>query len=63
MIVKILSSSSSDFHGVKYNEKKIDKGSGELMKMKNFPSFINSKSRQDSVRDYLKSISLLKLVL
>lgn len=37
MIVKILSSSSSDFHGVKYNEKKIDKGSGELMKMKNFP--------------------------
>ncbi|HFI4796589.1 relaxase/mobilization nuclease domain-containing protein [Elizabethkingia anophelis] len=57
MIVKILSSSSSDFHGVKYNEKKIDKGSGELMKMKNFPSFINSKSSQDSVRDYLKSIS------
>lgn len=57
MIVKILSSSSSDFHGVKYNEKKIDKGSGELMKIKNFPSFINSKSSQDSVRDYLKSIS------
>ncbi|MDC8027538.1 relaxase/mobilization nuclease domain-containing protein [Elizabethkingia anophelis] len=57
MIVKILSSSSSDFHGVKYNEKKIDKGSGELMKMKNFPSFINSKSSQDSIRDYLKSIS------
>ncbi|HAY3591390.1 TPA: relaxase/mobilization nuclease domain-containing protein [Elizabethkingia anophelis] len=57
MIVKILGSSSSDFHGVKYNDKKIDKGAGELMKMKNFPSFINSESSQDSVRNYLKTIS------
>ena len=57
MIVKILNSSSADFHGVKYNEKKIGKGTGELMKMKNFPSFINEKSSQEQVRDYFKSIS------
>ncbi|MDV2442570.1 mobilization protein [Elizabethkingia anophelis] len=57
MIIKVLDSSSNDFHGIKYNDKKIDKGSGELMKMKNFPSFINSESSQDKVRDYLKSVS------
>ena len=57
MIVKILNASGRDFHGVKYNEKKIDKGKGELMLMKNFPSFINEKSSQEQVRDYLKSIS------
>lgn len=57
MIVKILNGSGRDFHGVKYNEKKIDKGKGELMLMKNFPSFINEKSSQEQVRDYLKSIS------
>ena len=57
MIVKILNASGTDFHGVKYNEKKIDKGKGELMLMKNFPSFINEKSSQEQVRDYLKSIS------
>lgn len=37
--------------------KKIDQGAGELMKMKNFPTFINSESSQDSVRNYLKAIS------
>ncbi|PTT78454.1 MULTISPECIES: relaxase/mobilization nuclease domain-containing protein [unclassified Chryseobacterium] len=57
MIIKILGSSSSDFHGVKYNDKKVEKGTGELMLMKNFPSFINETSNQEQVRDYLKSVS------
>lgn len=57
MIIKILGSSGSDFHGVKYNEKKIEKGTGELVMMKNFPSFINESSSQEQVRDYLKSVS------
>lgn len=57
MIVKILGSSSSDFHGIKYNDKKIDQGKGELMLMKNFPSFINDSSSQEQVRNYLKSVS------
>ncbi|MGA9211202.1 relaxase/mobilization nuclease domain-containing protein, partial [Kaistella sp.] len=57
MIIKILSSSSPDFHGVKYNDKKVEKGTGELMLMKNFPSFINETSNQEEVRNYFKSIS------
>ena len=57
MIVKILGSASSNFHGVQYNDKKVEKGTGELMLMKNFPSFINKSSSQEEVRNYLKSIS------
>ena len=57
MIVKILGSASSSFHGVQYNDKKVEKGTGELMLMKNFPSFINENSSQEEVRNYLKSIS------
>ncbi len=57
MIVKILGSASSNFHGVQYNDKKVEKGTGELMLMKNFPSFINADSSQEQVRDYFKSIS------
>ena len=57
MIVKILGSGSSNFHGVQYNDKKVEKGTGELMLMKNFPSFINENSSQEGVRNYLKSIS------
>ena len=57
MIVKILGSSSSNFHGVQYNDKKVEKGTGELMLMKNFPSFINENSSQEEVKNYLKSIS------
>lgn len=57
MIVKILGSASSNFHGVQYNDKKVEKGTSELMLMKNFPSFINEKSSQEAVRNYLKSIS------
>ena len=56
MIVKILKASGSDFHGVHYNDKKVEKGSGELMLMKNFPSFINEDSGPDEVRNYFKSI-------
>lgn len=47
----------SSFPGVKYNDKKINAGKGELMKMKNFPSFINENSEKQKVRDYLKAIS------
>ena len=57
MIVKILGSASSNFHGVQYNDKKVEKGTGELILMKNFPSFINENSNQEEVRNYLKSIS------
>lgn len=57
MIIKILSSSSSEFNGIKYNDKKVEKGYGELMLMKNFPSFISENSTQQTVRDYLKSVS------
>lgn len=56
MLVKILNSSGADFHGVKYNDKKIQKDEGELLRFKNFPTFINSENSQE-VRDYLKSIS------
>lgn len=57
MIVKILPSAGNNFHGVQYNDKKINRGKGELMLMKNFPSFINENSKQQEVRDYLKTIS------
>ena len=57
MIVKIIPASGSDFHGVQYNDKKMEKGTGELMLMKNFPSFINGDSSPEQVRDYFKSIS------
>ena len=58
MIIKILRASGSDFNGVKYNDKKIDKGTGELMLMKNFPSFINELSSKEQVRNYLRAISI-----
>lgn len=46
------------FPGVHYNDKKIDKGTGELMLMKNFPSFINGSSSKEQVRNYLRAISI-----
>ena len=33
------------FPGVKYNDKKVEKGNGELMLMKNFPPFITGKAK------------------
>ncbi|MPS63874.1 relaxase/mobilization nuclease domain-containing protein [Chryseobacterium sp.] len=57
MIVKIMKPAGTNFPGVDYNDKKIDKGKGELMLMKNFPSFINENSNKQQVRDYLKAIS------
>ncbi|WP_317224473.1 relaxase/mobilization nuclease domain-containing protein [Chryseobacterium sp. Y16C] len=47
----------SNFPGVDYNDKKVDKGKGELMLMKNFPSLINKDSDKQQVRNYLKAIS------
>lgn len=57
MIIKIMAPAGSSFPGVNYNDKKINEGKGELMKMKNFPSFINKDSNKQQVRDYLKAIS------
>src|SRR5690554_4043455 len=57
MIVKIMKPAGSSFPGVKYNDKKIDSGKGELMLMKNFPSFINESSGQEEVKNYLVSVS------
>ena len=54
MIIKIMAPGSSNFPGVNYNDKKVSEGKGELMTMKNFPSFINEKSNKQQVRDYLK---------
>ena len=48
----------SSFPAVNYNDKKIDKGTGALMLMKNFPSFINESSSKEQVRNYLRAISI-----
>ena len=58
MIVKIMDPAGPSFPGVHYNDKKIDKGTGELMLMKNFPSFINESSSKEEVRNYLRAISI-----
>ncbi|KFC20739.1 relaxase/mobilization nuclease domain-containing protein [Chryseobacterium sp. FH1] len=58
MIVKIINPAGSSFPAVNYNDKKIDKGTGELMLMKNFPSFINRSSSKKQVRSYLRAISI-----
>lgn len=58
MIVKIMPAAGSSFPGVNYNDKKINSGKGELMMMKNFPSFINESSDKQQVRDYLRAISI-----
>ena len=47
----------SGFPGIQYNDKKVEKGSGELMLMKNFPSIVNENSSQQEVREYLRSVS------
>lgn len=57
MIVKVMKPAGSGFPGVDYNDKKIDKGKGELTLMNNFPSFINQDSDKQQVRNYLKAIS------
>lgn len=62
MIVKLMKPAGPGFPGVDYNDKKVDKGKGELMLMKNFPSFINRNSGKQQVRDYLKAVSKSKKV-
>jgi hypothetical protein len=57
MIVKIMKAASSAFPGVNYNDRKIDKGKGELMRMKNFPSFVNESSKKEEVKSYLATVS------
>ncbi|WP_346985946.1 hypothetical protein [Chryseobacterium sp. POE27] len=58
MIVKIMDPAGPSFPGVHYNDKKIDKGTGELMLMKNFPSFIEESSSKEEVKNYLRAISI-----
>nr|WP_111959852.1 relaxase/mobilization nuclease domain-containing protein [Chryseobacterium lathyri] len=62
MIIKIMEPAGSNFPGVQYNDKKVEKGSGELMLMKNFPSIVNENSSQQEVREYLRSISNIERV-
>ena len=40
MIVKILGSASSNFHGLRYNDKKVEKENWRIDADENFPSFI-----------------------
>lgn len=56
MIVKILNKTSSTFSAVNYNDNKVEKGTGELMLMNNFPAHLTPASSQSEVRAYLKSI-------
>ncbi|MCD0456306.1 relaxase/mobilization nuclease domain-containing protein [Chryseobacterium sp. LC2016-27] len=58
MIVKIMDPAGHSFPGVNYNDKKIDRGTGELMLMKNFPSFINESSGKEQVKNYLRAVSI-----
>ncbi|MFC6268298.1 relaxase/mobilization nuclease domain-containing protein [Frigoriflavimonas asaccharolytica] len=53
-----MNAAGSSFPGVNYNDKKINSGNGEIMLMKNFPSFINEASDKQQVRDYLRAISI-----
>ncbi|MDR6156660.1 hypothetical protein QF023_000176 [Chryseobacterium sp. SLBN-27] len=55
MIVKIMDPAGPSFPGVNYNDKKIDKGTGELMLMKNFPSFINESSSKEKSKKLFES--------
>ena len=54
----MMPAAGASFPGVNYNDKKINSGKGELMLMKNFPSFINESSDKQQVRDYLRAISV-----
>lgn len=57
MIVKILNKTSGEFNGVIYNDKKIEKGKGELLKIKNFPAHLNHSARAQDIKNYLKAVS------
>lgn len=52
-----MSAAGSNFPGVNYNDMKIKKGKGELVVIKNFPSFITGSSKKEEIRNYLKTIS------
>lgn len=57
MIVKIMQPAGANFPGVQYNEKKIETEKGNLMLIKNFPSFIEANLTKEVVKNYLASIS------
>ncbi len=52
-----MKAAGSNFPAVQYNDKKIKSEKGELMLMKNFPSFINQHGSKEDVKSYLASIS------
>lgn len=53
MIAKILTSASSDFNGINYNEKKNENGKSELLKACNFDGLSESATKED-YKTYLK---------
>ncbi len=57
MIIKIMASADASFPGVKYNDKKIEGGKGELMLIKNFPSYMSEKSSTEDVKGHLAFVS------
>lgn len=62
MIVKIMASAGGSFPGVRYNDKKMEVGKGELMLMKNFPLLIENSNSMEDVKSYLASVSKSKKV-
>ena len=58
MIATILPSSTS-FHAVEYNERKVTKGVAELLEMRNFDSIMPIAIPQSSSRTFLPSIQQL----
>lgn len=62
MIVKIMAAAGGSFPGVKYNDKKIEGGKGELMLMKNFPSYVSENSSMEDVKAHLALVSKSKKV-
>lgn len=52
-----MASAGASFPGVGYNDRKMEGGKGELMMMKNFPSYISEKSSMEEVKNHLALVS------
>lgn len=57
MIVKILNSAGNDFSAIQYNDKKISSEKGDLMSIKNFPSWLSLDSSKEEFKNYFQSIT------
>lgn len=56
MVIRIFDSAQdNNFGAVKYNDEKIDKGNGQLILAKNFPSYVKINDKEN-VKNYFKSI-------